>query len=451
MGISKHKFAMMIVVCSIAAAVQASTPKNVILMISDGCGYNHIDAASIFQFGETGKQIYEQFPVKYGMSTYPINGRHYDPDSAWSDFDYVKIKPTDSAAAATAMATGTKTYNGSIGIDSEKKLSENIIERLEAWGKATGVVSTVPFSHATPAAFVAHNGNRINYEEIAHEMIMNSKVEVIMGGGHPYFNKTGQLKPDSSFRIVGGEEVWTAVANGMAGNDCDGDGIEDRWLLIENRSDFQKLGFGITPKRVIGVPKIAQTLQQERGEYKDADPFAVPFIETVPTLAEMTKAVLNILDNDPDGFFIMIEGGAIDWASHKNQAGRMIEEEIDFNLAVEAIVNWVETNSSWHETLVIVTGDHETGYLTGLNSGIQPDGKSVWNPIENRGKGILPGMEWHSGEHTNSLVPFFSKGAGSELFHQYADEIDPVRGGYLDNVEIGKVLFSIFKNVEKAQ
>jgi len=109
----------------------------------------------------------------------------------------------------------------------------------------------------------------------------------------------------------------------------------------------------------------------------------------------------------------------------------------------------VEENSSWDETLVIFAGDHETGYLTGINSGTDKDGKPVWNPIENREKGVLPGMEWHSSGHTNSLIPFFAKGTGSVLFNQFADEIDPVRGKYLDNAEVGKVLFLIFKKTEK--
>ncbi len=447
MGILENKFTMTVVIFSIGIALHAGTPKNIIIMISDGCGYNHIDATSIFQFGIAGSQIYEQFPVKYGMSTYAIHG-HYDPDSAWSDFNYLKFKPTDSAAAATAMATGVKTYEGAIGIDHNKNPLENIIERLESWGKATGVVTTVPFCHATPAAFVVHHDDRENFSKVARDMILNSQLEVIMGAGHPYFDEAGQPITDGTFEFVGGEEVWTAVVNGIAGNDSDGDGTEDRWLFIEDRADFQKLGSDATPKRIIGVPKIAQTLQQERGGDKNADPFAVPFIETVPTLAEMTSAALNIVDDDPDGFFIIIEGGAIDWASENNQSGRMIEEEVDFNCAVEAVVNWVETNSNWNETLVIVTGDHESGYLTGLNSGIQYNGESVWNPIENHGIGVLPGMEWHSIEHTNSLIPFFSKGPGSELFHQYADEIDPARGKYLDNVEIAEVLFSMFEKVK---
>jgi alkaline phosphatase len=208
---------------------------------------------------------------------------------------------------------------------------------------------------------------------------------------------------------------------------------------------------GATPKRVIGISKVAKTLQQERSGEKDADTYAVPFIETVPTLEEMTRAALNILDNDPDGFFIMIEGGAIDWASHDNQIGRMIEEEIHFNQAVAAVVQWIEQNSSWDETLVIVTADHETGYLTGLNSGTGDDGKPIWNPIANRGQGITPGLQWNSDGHTNSLVPFFAKGAGSELFHHFADQTDPVRGKYLDNAELGQALFLMFENPEKTQ
>jgi len=446
-----NKFLIIIMNLCIVITVHASTPKNIIFMISDGCGYNHIDAASSFEHGETGVQIYEQFPVRYGMSTHPIDGVHYEPDSAWSRFDYVRKKPTDSAASATAMATGVKTYNGAVGVDTAKINLKNIIERLEQLGKATGVVTTVPFSHATPACFVVHNEKRSHYVEIARDMILNSPLEVIMGAGHPFYDSSGRQRSDSSFKFVGGKEAWLALINETIENDADHDGENDPWTFIEERKDFQRLMSDATPKRVIGIPKVANTLQQERDGDQNADPFIVPFIKTVPTLQEMTRAALNVLDDDPDGLFVMIEGGAVDWAGHKNQSGRMIEEEIDFNRAVEAVVSWVEQNSNWDETLVIVTADHETGYLTGPISGIQPDGKLVWNPIENRGKGVLPGMEWHSGSHTNSLIPFFARGAGSELFHQFADEIDPIRGRYLDNAEVGKALFLMFEKYEKAQ
>lgn len=451
MKILLNKLVMIAINLSIAFMAHAGTPKNIIFMISDGCGYNQIDAASTFEYGKTGVQIYEQFPIRYGMSTYSINGSGYDSNLAWNDFNYVKNKPTDSAASATAMATGVKTYNGALGVDSTKNNLKNIIERLEQLDKATGVVTTVPFSHATPAGFVVHNEERNHYVEIARDMILNSSLEVIMGAGHPYYDESGQPKSRGSFKYVGGEEIWTQLVNGKAGSDADGDGISDPWTLIESRQDFQKLMSGAAPKRVIGIARVASTLQQERAGDNKANPFVVPFIETVPTLAEMTKAALNILDDDPDGFFVMIEGGAVDWAGHDNQSGRIIEEEIDFNRAVEAVVYWLEENSNWDETLVIVTGDHETGYLNSVNSGIGVDGKPFWNPIENRGKGTLPGMEWHSGEHTNSLIPFFAEGIGSEVFQRFADEVDPIRGKYLDNAEVGKALFLMFDTVEMAQ
>jgi hypothetical protein len=117
----------------------------------------------------------------------------------------------------------------------------------------------------------------------------------------------------------------------------------------------------------------------------------------------------------------------------------MIEEEIDFSNAVQAVVDWVELNSNWNETLVIVTGDHETGYLTGPDSGPGPD----WKPLVNNGAGKLPGMKWNSGNHTNSLLPLFAKGAGSNVFTKYADNVDPVRGAYIDNIEIAQVVFEL--------
>ena len=112
---------------------------------------------------------------------------------------------------------------------------------------------------------------------------------------------------------------------------------------------------------------------------------------------------------------------------------------------VEAVIGWIESKSSWDETMLVITGDHETGYLNGPGSG--DDSKldeggvtAVWTPIVNNGKGNLPGMEWHSGGHTNQLIPFYAKGAGSERFHSCAAGIDPVRGKYIDNGDLGNVM-----------
>ena len=423
-------------------------PKNIILLISDGCGYNQINAASIYQYGKTDVQVYEQFPIKYAMSTYSVYGG-YDPSQAWKSFNYVKEKYTDSAASGTAIACGVKTYNGAIAVDTTRTTVETVLERAEKFGKATGVVTSVQFSHATPACFVIHDITRRNYSKIAKKMILDSGIDVIMGCGHPYYDNDGKLSADSIFIFVGGKETWQSLLSGTAGGDADGDSQPDPWKLIQDRVEFQNLMTGPTPERVIGIPKILSTLQQRRSSDVMAVPFKVPLIETVPTLAEMTTVALNVLDEDKDGFFLMVEGGAVDWACHGNQPGRLIEEEIDFNKSVEAVVEWVNNNSNWDETLVIVTGDHETGYLLGPDSGnvghdSEAQSKAIWNPLINNGKGNLPGMEWHSRSHTNSLIPLFAKGIGSKRFTFYADEIDLQKGRFIDNSDIGKLIFSLY-------
>lgn len=422
-------------------AVDKPTAKNIILMISDGMGYNQLEAANLYQYGKTGAQPYEKFPFKFGMSTYSFGP--YDPAQAWSNFDYVKSGPTDSAAAATAMSTGVKTYDAGIGVDVNQQPLRHVAQRAEELGKATGVVSSVEFSHATPAGFVAHNVSRNNYSQIANEMIHDSATDLIMGCGNPWYDNNAKARTapaGSHYNYVGGQSTWAGLVAGTAGGDADGDGIADPWFLIQAKEQFQALMNGETPKRVIGVPQVYTTLQQARGGDGKADPYVVPLNQNVPTLAEMTRGALNVLDNNDKGFFLMVEGGAVDWASHANQSGRVIEEQIDFNSAVEAVIDWVQMNSNWGETLLIVTGDHETGYLTGPGSGAV-DGKPVWTPLVNNGKGNLPGMQWNSGNHTNSLVPLFAKGDAARFLKGYADETDPVRGNYVDNTEVARLMF----------
>ena len=453
-----------------------TAPKNVILFISDGCGFNHVDATSYYQYGKTGEQVYEKFPVKLAVSTYHSEGPVYDPDSSWADFDWVKQKPTDSAASGSAIATGHRTYYGAISFDTSGQSLETIVDIFEKDGKSTGVISTVPFSNATPAVFVAHNENRQHYLEISKEMIMESSTDVIMGGGHPFYNPDGSLvselaaryvgekeiwdmnnggEPISSmdgkliaeaeYRYVGGREVWDLLSSGTAGSDADGDGKDDAWSLIQDRESFQKYMEGETPERLLGIFKSGQATQIGRDRKDDSgQPFSVPFIETVPTLKEMTLSAINVLDENESGFFLMAEGGAVDWAAHGQILNRTIEEQIDFNLAVEAACEWVSKNSNWDETLIIVTADHETGYLTGPGSdseGAQTiSGK--WKPIINNGKNKLPGVEWHSSSHTNSLVPLYAKGSGADLFLERLKGIDPVYGNFIDNTDIGQILIS---------
>jgi alkaline phosphatase len=394
-------------------------PQNIILMIIDGGGFNHIDAADYYACGKKGEQPFEKFPVKLAMTTYSIGGS-YESKKTMEDFNYVAIGCTDSAAAATAMSTGTKTSKNAIGVDTNGNRLEHIIEKCEKLGMATGVVTTVQISHSTPAGFIAHNKSRDNYQQIADEMINQSGLEVILGCGNPLFGNNGEkLDEPNNFEYVGSQKIWDSLVAGSSG----------KWTLIQSRQEFLNLAESQTPKRVIGLAHASETLQQKRSG-KSSVPFDVPLNKNVPNLPEMAKAALNVLDDDPDGFFVMIEAGAVDWASHDNDSARMIEEMIDFDSAVDAVVSWVETKSDWENTLVIITADHQTGYLTNVSS---------------NGKGKLPKMQWNSNKHTNSLVPFYAKGKGSELFADCVKGKDPVYGLYIDNTDIAKVIFALLE------
>jgi len=434
-------------------------PKNIIIFIADGAGFNHFNSADYYQCGRTPCQPYESlpaeasakvgFPVRLAMSTYPAGGG-YDANAAWADFDYVKKGCTDSAAAVTAMAAGIKTDNGALGVDVNGNPVPNLVERAEQLGKSTGVVTSAHFTDATPAGFVAHNISRNNYIEIAAQMVNQSAVDVVMGCGHPFYNADGKPDKTPHYKYID-KSTWTGLASGSAGSDADGDGTPDHWTFVQTRNEFQKLMTGPTPKRVFGLAQVFTTLQEDRSGDAHSPPYKVPFTQTVPTLEEMTKAALNVLDEDPDGFFLMVEGGAIDWTGHSNESGRLIEEMDDFNKSIEAVIHWVNTNSNWDETLVIITADHETGYLTGPGSGPLPTGPArgelvepVWNKLVGDGPGNLPTMEWHSKGHTNSLVPFFAKGQAAESFENTVDGLDPVHGPYIDNTDLANVIFSLW-------
>ena len=427
---------------------KAGKVKNIIVLIGDGCGFNHLQSTAYYRGERSGLSVFKGKFKKFAVSTYSEGGK-YDPEATWKDFQFCKTGATDSAAAATALATGSKTKNGMIGMDPAEKPLENVVECAEKVKKSSGVITTVPISHATPAGFCAHQTSRGSYEMIAQEMLRQSTLEVIMGAGNPLFDDNGQQKaagqsPEKtkeSYQYVGGVDLWNQLVAGAVANDCDGDGQPDPWKLIQSRSEFQALGEGNTPKRVLGVAQVASTLQQKRTSVVN-DPAKevvgqTPLTTTVPTLAEMTRAALNVLDNNPNGLFLMVEGGAIDWASHGNQLGRMIEETTDFIGAIEAVSAWVEANSNWDETLVIVTADHETGYLNGIGSDPQ------WKPIKGNGKGQMPGAKWFHKSHTNSLVPLYVRGAGQNAFKKVLNHSDPKRGKYLDNTDIAKIVKSL--------
>ncbi len=444
---------------AVAAGGEGGGRRNVIVMISDGCGYNQAAAASLYAHGTAEQAWAESFPVQLAMSTY-CQGQSYNGELAWKSFDYVLRQATDSAAAATAMSTGHKSYAGAIGVDGEHRPLRHVAEQAEQEGLSTGVVTTVMFTHATPAGFVTHNKSRGHYEQIAREMIYQSPLEVIMGCGHPLFtaagcegftkDSDGDKEPDTyDYRYVGGEALWKDLADGsVAGADADGDGdrdMNDHWTVIHKRDDFLKLAEGPTPSRVIGIAEVHSTCQLQRPGDRHAVPYTAPLLAGVPRLAEMTRAALNVLDDNPRGFLLMVEGGAIDWACHSNQLGGLIEEQLDFVEAVEAVIAWVESNSSWEETLLIVTADHETGYLNGPGSGSENE-QPCWQSLVNKGAGQMPGAAWHSRGHSNSLVPFYAKGRQCGwLLSNACLRLDPVRGQYIDNTALARLVFHVLE------
>lgn len=449
------------------ATFQAPEPKNVIIMISDGCSYNQINAANYYH-GET--QQYQSWR-NYAMSTYAATtgvvsessivskyNTWYRSKDAWTDWNFLNQNPTSSGQAATAMFAGVKTAKSAIGVDINGQTLKSIGERLFETGKSFGVVTSVPISHATPASMASHNINRGNYAQIANEMIIDSKLSVLMGCGNPNYDNNGNpIGFGNDFNYVGGKGTWNNLLSNaitfdsltINGNntvqDVDGDGNPDAWTVIQDSLEFANLYVGKTPLRVIGIPKVYTTLQQARLRTSSI-PYSNAFNQNIPSLADMSKVALNVLDNNTKGFLLMIEGGAIDWAGHGNQPERVIEEETEFNKAVNEVINWVETNSNWDETILIITGDHETGYITNVSFNTA----DIINTfaVSDNGAGSMPSMKFNSTTHTNQLVPIFIKGKGEETFDMYADHYDFVRGRFMNNTEIGQGLFKMWKNAE---
>lgn len=433
--------------CAGAASAVDAGPKNVILMVGDGMGFHQVQAASLYVYGEPKGQPYWEFQT-LAMTTYSSDGEGYDPALAAADFKYVLKGATDSAAAATTLSCGVKTYNKAIGVDKDGNPVRHLYQDAKAMGKSAGVLSSVYISHATPAGFCAHHSTRNDIDILAEKMLRNSAVDVIMATGHPWFDDNGKqvgglgedpFKTEGDYKRIGGEAVWREAVAGTLGGDADGDGQPDPWTLVDSLAGFEALKGPDAPKRVLGIAPVGATLQGNRDGDKKADPDVVPPIASVPSLALMVEGALNVLSRNPDGFFMMVEGGAIDWAGHANVIGRLIEEQRDFDQAIARVVAWVEANSSWDETLLIITADHETGYLCGPNAGER------WEALENKGKGQVPGHSWHTGGHTNQPVPCFAKGAGSEKLLEHVKGEDPFYGPFIDNTDVPKVIRSVWR------
>jgi len=481
------------------AAVRA--PKNVIVMINDGASWGTWDAAAYWQYGSREGLPYADFPARYGMTTFPLNPHRepqhndisevgYDPEQAWdttpiddetlpfAGYKYLDRMPTDSAASGTALSSGVKTYYTAVNYDNFGQPVEFSTLVAKRTGRATGVVTSVPFPNATPATFAAHSPGRNSYLEIAHQMLSGGHLDLIMGtagtrvgydnNGRPYGPVTAEQWEEIRKRS-GGLQVSDADWELLVSGNFLADGATQPWHLIRERADFEALAAGqiVTNAPLIGIPNVATTLQRERSrEVLGADegtPSGIAYINTVPTLATMTRGALRHLARRSDvGFFVMIEGGATDWAAHSSYLpepayGQLLEETVDFNNSVAAVIEWVEANSSWDETLLIITTDHGNSLVLG------PDADHVpFQPVKNNGKGKLPGFTFRrTGHHTNELVALWAKGAGAEQFARRVRGIDPHYaervgwndGQYVDNSDVGAVVIALLqgRQVEKLE
>ncbi|MBK6900079.1 MAG: alkaline phosphatase [bacterium] len=168
---------------SLCLAAGAAAPRNVVLFIADGAGFLHYEAARLHEPDPTGRQVYDGWPVRLAMCT-PPDGGTYDPEQMWRDPSWCDRDPTDSAAAITAMTTGVKTVNGRLAVDPRGEPLVTLAQAMAAAGKSTGVVTTVPFVHATPAGFAVSCRDRGAYLEIAR-LMLGGELDVVMGAGHP--------------------------------------------------------------------------------------------------------------------------------------------------------------------------------------------------------------------------------------------------------------------------
>jgi alkaline phosphatase len=333
--------------------------RDIILFIGDGMGAEQRKAGRWAAVGQSGQ---------LAMGALEVSG--------WLQTASANNPITDSAASATAMATGVKTDNGKISVDSDEAILETILEISEARGMATGLVTTVQISHATPAAFAAHVPDRNMYTEIARQMI-ESGVDVLQGGGEDEYlpvTETG-CYPEPGERSDGRNLISEAQAVGFT-YVCDEGGLAAVNTLTTNR--------------LLG-------LFADEGMER---PFS-------PSLASMTEKAIEILSRDPDGFFLMVEGGQIDWAAHANDGPHVIGDVIDFDEAVQVGLDYAALHP---DTLLIVTADHETGGMAAsLTSSSDPD---------EDGPFLMPNstpfyITWTTSGHTAADVPVTASGPWS--------------------------------------
>ncbi|RXJ72999.1 alkaline phosphatase [Veronia nyctiphanis] len=329
------------------ASAQNTQVKNVILMIGDGMGPQQVGLLEEYVRRAPQSELERQTALsklanegRLGLSLNAPHGPHG------------KLV-VDSACSATQLATGVAAGSEMIGLDYQGNVVETILEKAKKAGKATGLVSDTRITHATPAAFASHQPHRSFEANIAAELIESGNVDVMLSGGARVFLPSDIKKDSADQQVMADLGAPKSVYKKSKRKD-------DRNLVVEAKSQHgYALAFDKTQLNAASSDKLLGLFANSGMD----DGIAYSACKrddscTQPSLREMTLKALDVLSKDEDGFFLMIEGGQIDWAGHANDAGWMLHELLKFDEAVDAVYEWVKERN---DTLVIVTADHETG------------------------------------------------------------------------------------------
>ncbi len=343
--------------------------KNIIIMIPDGMGLSDVTAARIYKNGPNGAPLYfETLPNIGYQRTHSANST-----------------VTDSAAAGSAWACGEKFNNDEIGYHSEDgSYNSTILELAKYKGKAAGLVATSTITHATPAVWGAHVNSRSCETEIARQYIEETRVDVMFGGGRKKFNPN---TPDKCG--VSGDFIKIAEEKGYA-------------VVYTKLQMEEAVGHGA--KKLLGLfADDALTPEKDR-----------PVDTEEPRLPEMTKAALALLEQNRNGFFLMVEGSQVDWANHSNDLKYQITEILAFDEAVKVILDWINASSRRKsETLLIIVADHDCG-------GFAVNGP--YGRLAKAGEFVEEG--WTSKGHTAQDTIVWSQGPGSYKLGKALDNTD---------------------------
>lgn len=326
------------------APASTGAVKNVIMMIGDGMGPGQIG-------------LLEEYATRAPNSIYQGNATALSTFAKEGKVGFSANGPAgslvvDSACSASQLATGVASGSEMIGLDAQGNPVETILEKAKALGKATGLVSDTRLTHATPASFAAHQPHRSLENDIAVEM-MEEEVDVMLSGGIRAWLPQEVNTEDEDYAelkaLINEDSIKVASKR-----------KDSRNLLIEARDDHNySLAFNLAQMSEVKEGKLLGLFAYS-GMANGIDYSSTKTSDTrvQPSLKEMTIKALDILSQDPDGFFLMVEGGQIDWAGHNNDAATMLHELLKFDEAIAAVHDWVKDRN---DTLVVITADHETG------------------------------------------------------------------------------------------